>query len=48
MAKLMDWGHMIDVGEAVVVGGNEDGLPKELECIFGGMSCIFCTYHIIF
>ena len=42
----VDGGRAIDVGEgpaAVRGDGGEDGLPKELERVFGGASCIFST-----
>ena len=42
----MDLGRAIDVGEAAARcggSGGGEGLPKELECILRGMSCIFCT-----
>ena len=45
IAKLrVDWGRAIDVSEAAVGGGGDgDGLPKELEHVLGGTSCIFST-----
>jgi hypothetical protein len=37
----MDWGGVIDFGEAAMGGGEGDELPKELEHVLGGTSCIY-------
>ena len=47
IAKLrVDWGRVINVGEAAAAAveeGGGDGLPKELEGVLGGTSCMFST-----